>query len=136
MLRRSPIKRAPMRQSYRDTGPDKATVELVRARAAGLCEVCSDGLRGSRGEHWDIHHRRARGMGGTSWPGANRCSNLIMICRFCHNDIESRRAHAEATGRLVPWPLDPAAVAILLNDHWKYLLDDGTASLNPPGGEA
>jgi hypothetical protein len=31
-------------------------------------------------------------------PGDNLASNLLVVCRFCHEDIESRREHALELG--------------------------------------
>jgi hypothetical protein len=126
------MRRSPLKSRYRDTGPSKDTVELVLFRAGFMCEVCSTGLSGIRGVDYHIHHRRPRGIGGSSWPGINRASNLLAVDAFCHRDIESRRSHALETGRLVPSTADPAFVAVLIQDHWKYLREDGTTSADPP----
>jgi 5-methylcytosine-specific restriction enzyme A len=126
------LRRSSLKTRYRDTGPSKDAVELVLFRAGFQCEVCSVGLSGIRGVDYHIHHRRARRMGGSQWEGINLCSNLLALDRFCHQDIESRRAHALETGRLVPSSADPAYVAVLVQDHWKYLRADGSTSLHPP----
>lgn len=57
---------------------------LVVDRCDGICEarlpeVCS----------WlavDIHHIKARSRGGSNNPG-----NLLVVCRECHEAIESKR---------------------------------------------
>lgn len=126
------MRRTPLKTRYRDTGPDKATVEGLLTRCGWMCESCDDALRGNRGEGWHVHHRRPRGSGGSSWPGINLASNLLVLCAFCHGDVESRRAHAVEVGRLVPYASDPGEVAVLVQQHWRYLTDEFTYSLNPP----
>jgi 5-methylcytosine-specific restriction protein A len=124
--------RTPMKRSYRNTGPDRDTVTAVLARASWACECCDDGLHGQRGVDFHIHHRRPRQMGGTRWDGCNLPSNLLALCAFCHADVESRRAHAQDMGRLVPNVLNPADVAVLVAQHWVFLTDDATYSDKPP----
>ncbi len=117
--------RSPMKRRYRDTGPDPDTVELVLKRAGYSCESCDDGLYGKRGQGWHVHHRRPRKMGGTRWDGINLPSNLLVLCAFCHADVESRRQHALDVGRLLLSFEDPPMVRVLVAQHWVYLTDDG-----------
>lgn len=67
------------------------TRALVWARDGGLCLRClAPGT--------NIHHRRARGMGGTSRAAINDPRNLVLLCGSgttgCHGWIESNRAVA------------------------------------------
>lgn len=109
----------------RDTGPDQATVQQVLARSTWGCEVCGDGLYAQRGWDWHIHHRRPRAMGGTKWNGCNLPSNLLVVCKACHEDIESRREVALKYGRLVPQGTDPETVPCMVNARSLYLGNDG-----------
>lgn len=103
----------------RRTGPDRRTVELVTERAGGDCECCGMGAAEQ------IHHRQARGMGGTRAPAANACSNLFFICYNCHSSIESKRMQAMGNGWLVSKFEDPIAKPILYRGTWVLLDDEG-----------
>ena len=96
----------------RNTGPSLAVRELVRSRDGYACARC--GMRD--GEHvlprHQIHHRRPRGMGGTSRDDTNSPANLILLCAECHALIESYRVHAFAAGWLVRQGHDPAMTTL------------------------
>lgn len=95
---------------------------MVSARAHGRCERC-----GALGD--DIHHRRARGMGGSRDPRLNRPGNLVLLCRGCHDWIESRRSWAYGQGWLIPHDsrINPETVPVHTIAHGRVLLaDDGT----------
>jgi 5-methylcytosine-specific restriction protein A len=102
----------------RDTGPALLVRQVVRHRAGGRCERC--GRRGG-----EIHHRRPRGMGGSSDPATNGLANLVLLCRPCHRWVESHRCAARAAGWLVWQGHDPAAVALQLRDRSVLLTDIG-----------
>lgn len=108
------------------TGPSAAVRALVIAREDGCCARC--GLRG--GDHvWpphQIHHRRPRGMGGTSRKDTNSPAALLYLCASCHARTESRRAEALDRGLLVRQTQDPAAVPVLYRSVWVLLRPDGT----------
>jgi 5-methylcytosine-specific restriction protein A len=125
--------RSPMKRTYRNTGPSEETVTRLLERSGRLCESCDIAIGGPRGLYWQVHHRRPRAMGGTRWEGSNLASNLLILCTSCHSDIESRRVHAMAIGRLVSNASDPAVVAVLVAQHWMYLGDDFGYHVNPPG---
>ena len=117
MLRR----RARPRPEPEYTGPDLDTQLRVQARFGGRCARCGrDGVY--------IHHRRARGMGGTKRPEINLPSNLLFLCgtgtTFCHGWIEHNRAEARVNGWLLRSGDDPCKVAVLLWDGRRVLLDD------------
>lgn len=66
----------------RYTGPDQATVELLRQRCYGWCEFPDCGRLAM-----DPHHRRNRGMGGrhgATLTWINDLTNLLAACRH-HN---------------------------------------------------
>ena len=85
------------------TGPDLATRQLVVDRDMRRCVRC-----GEPGQQ--IHHRKPRGMGGTSDPAINSPANLVLLCLACHAYIESHRADAYESGWLVRRWQDPAEV--------------------------
>lgn len=105
----------------RRTGPDLDTRDLVWTRDRFLCVVCQNG-----GEQ--LHHRSARRMGGTTRLEANSPSNLVLLCRPCHADIESRRDHAIAHGWLVPSWGDPAGTSLTWHGKTVRLNPDGTTT--------
>ena len=125
-----------MRRPYRaqapkraNTGPSAATRELVAARAGGRCERCGTPAIGSH----NLHHRSARGRGGTKRDGVNEASNLLYLCGSgttgCHGWVESHRALAYQLGLLVHSWDDPREVRVLvwtfLGNQRYFLTDDG-----------
>lgn len=105
----------------RRTDPSPATVRKVRDRDHGTCIMCwqDEGLH--------THHRRPRGMGGSTWPGINLPSNLITLCPKHHAWVESHREWAIKWGFLVSQHEDPSKVRIKLPRHgWATLTTDGT----------
>ncbi|MCM0619809.1 HNH endonuclease [Nocardioides bruguierae] len=135
----------PTRRTSRSTGPTLETRHLVIARCAGRCERCGRGLR--IGDTWtgdhSIHHRRPRGMGGTTDPTANTPANLLLLCGSgttgCHGWVEANRGEATRLGWLVPRGVDPATVGVA--DIWAardihdlvWLSHDGFYTPTPPG---
>jgi 5-methylcytosine-specific restriction protein A len=104
----------------RYTGPDEKTRLKVVGRAGMRCERCGKGA-----DYWlgaDIHHRKPRRMGGTSDPEINSPSNLVLLCRGCHSEVESRRAQALADGWLVYASGDPSRVPVNLPGFGPTLL--------------
>lgn len=125
------------------TGPSPAVVQQVVTRDAYRCGRCGNPVRGTRGFHWSIHHRQARGMGGSKNNAhINLASNLVVLCGHgtfgCHGDVERNRELAKFFGFIVPRPLLPADVAVHLRSahypdgHEVYLTDDGRYSDTPP----
>lgn len=91
--------------------------EAVWKRDGGMCVWCA---------HWatDIHHRQPRAMGGSTDPAINLPSNLVSLCRLCHDRTESYRSRARAYGLLVSRPLKPSTVRVFLREsRWVYLSD-------------
>lgn len=120
-------------QRHRDTGPTTKVKQLVTDRAAGACEICGkqllDPTYGWAAPH-SFHHRRPRGMGGTTRTDANTPANLLLLCGTgttgCHGLIEANRADALATGALLPQTVDPTTVPVSLATGWAYLTEDGS----------
>lgn len=112
------------------SGPDNSTVDAVLERAGYRCECCGKALGERRGEDFSIHHRRCRGMGGTSWFGANLTSNLLAVCGSgttgCHGWIETHRAEAMASGWLVSRYKDPFTVPVEIEGRLVWLTNSAT----------
>lgn len=111
----------------------------IRKRAGFQCEVCTTQL-GPTGEHMaHIHHRRPRGMGGSTDPMTGHVTNGLLLCPTCHVKIESHRDWALDRGFLVHQGQNPATVPVRLwNSFDVYLLLDGTYGrvVEPQGGDA
>jgi hypothetical protein len=98
--------------------------QLVKARAHGHCEGCGyPGL--------DVHHRQPRGMGGVhgqAVAAAHHVTNLLLLCRLCHDWTEAQPADARVFGFLVAHPTVPATVSAKLwtvnGKGWWFLTDD------------
>ena len=112
----------------RKTGPDKRTVELVRDRAGGICEICG------WAESQQLHHRKARGRGGSRDPLINAPSNLVFICYPCHASVESQRVKAINEGHLISqFNRDTAdCIPVLYRGTWRVLNNEG-GWMNCPG---
>lgn len=110
----------------RDIGPDQATRQLVLDRAGGCCELCGvllhDGYDWTAVAH-SVHHRQARGMGGTALGSANSPANLLMLCGTgttgCHGFITRHPRSAEQEGWIVRHGVDPAAVPVTVRVGWR-----------------
>lgn len=106
--------------SRRRTGPDRATVDLVRARDGDECRRCHR-------EYQQIHHRKPRGMGGTRDPLINSPSNLVCVCQTCHHWIETHRSDALRDGWLVSQWADPQRVPLVIDHLPVWLSPDGSS---------
>jgi 5-methylcytosine-specific restriction protein A len=115
------------------TGFSKPVRDLVHARSGDWCERCGSARA------VQIHHRRPRGMGGSTATDTNTASNALALCVGCHQSIESNRAEAISMGWLVPQSYSPATQVVLRRGEWVLLADDGSvltdlraAADNPP----
>lgn len=111
------------------SGPTRKTLDLVWARDESACFMCHRALARDAGDY-SIHHRRPRGMGGTSDPVADSPVNLLLLCGSgttgCHGAVERNRVRAVANGFIVQQGVDPATVPISYVSAWEiYLTDDG-----------
>lgn len=95
--------------------------ELVYERARGRCERCGGG-----GNAWQYHHRRPRGMGGTSRKDSGGAANALLLHFHCHEWVERNRKEAKEAGFLVDQWHDPREVKVKMWDGWHYLSEDGT----------
>ncbi len=102
------------------------------------CFVCSTPLRWEdRGIGWSAHHRKPRGMGGTSRSEISSISNCLIVCGSgttgCHGRIERNRDVALRAGLLIPRnatteTFAPAAVRVRrLDMTWWLLTESGRA---------
>lgn len=106
-----------------------ATKRLIRDRDGNRCVLCGVWV----GEGGQIHHRRARGMGGSRDPLTSSPANGLTLCggpfngSQCHEHIESHRTWALDHGFLVRQGVDPASVAVVVDVRvgW-WLGHDGT----------
>lgn len=105
------------------------TRHLIQARAQHRCELCGTAIR-TAGQ---IHHRKARGMGGTKNPESKSASNGLYVHLKCHAKIEQNRSIAYDNGWLVHnWDSSEDS-PVLMWDGWKLLNSDGT--LTPVSSE-
>lgn len=107
----------------RNTDPTRKTRAIVLDRDEHRCVVCStsQGLQ--------IHHRRARGMGGTRRPDTNHPQNLVTVCAHHHQWIETHRVWATGHGLLVKQSEDPAAIPVTT---WRgVVLLDAAGAMTP-----
>lgn len=102
------------------------------------CFLCREPLRWEdRGVGWSAHHRKPRGMGGTSDPRTGSISNCLIVCGSgttgCHGRIERNREVALKVGLLIPKnatteSFAPAAVRVRRMDRtWWLLTESGRA---------
>lgn len=125
LARRTPLLTSKeKRTGRRDTGPDRATRELVLSRDGG-CVMCGTGPYGVQ-----IHHRKPRKSGGRAGKReSNSPANLITLCPKDHEWVESRRSEAYDAGLLVREADFPALVPI---QHFLYglvyLQDNGAVA--------
>lgn len=104
-----------------DTGPSPEVRALVHRRSEGVCERCR------RSMATDVHHRRARGSGGSTAPGINAPTNLVDLCRACHEWVEAHFTQAVDTGWKISLTYSPtiARTTVLTQlDGTELLLDD------------
>lgn len=112
--------------------PPKPNWQIIREklliRCEGLCEVSGLPLDP---DTFDAHHRRNKGMGGTSRADRDALSNLIALDPVVHNgcpqSVHARREWSDERGYLVPKHEERAKdFPILLRGvRWVYLTDDG-----------
>jgi 5-methylcytosine-specific restriction protein A len=97
------------RPKRRNTGVPLAVRKEVKARAGMRCERCGKNL--PRGGH--IHHRRAKGMGGSRMPDTHTLPNLAFLCRECHQETHLYVTKAHIGGWIVWSWEDPAQIPVV-----------------------
>lgn len=115
------------------SGFSKDAADKIIERDAGRCAWCGYLVRGVRGIHWSIHHRRPRGKGGSSVTWVDMPANGVVVhghgTQSCHGLIESNRDIAKGNGFLVSINgiQLPSQVPIEHAVHgWVRLDDDGS----------
>ena len=121
-LRKDGVRMRPAGRPDRARPLPEVARQVVKARAAMRCEVCSADTTWT-GSH--VHHRQPRQMGGTRDPEIHSPANLLLLCPGCHSMVESQRALAYTQGWLVKRPTDPASVPVELHDGRRFLTNDG-----------
>jgi 5-methylcytosine-specific restriction enzyme A len=102
------------------TGFPNRVRDIITRRSDGACERC-----GLAAPAYQLHHRRCRGMGGSSRDDTNQPANGFTVCISCHNHIESNREEALFAGWLVRQGHDPATVPVMRRGEWVLLDNDG-----------
>jgi hypothetical protein len=98
-------------------------------RSGGVCEVSGVPLDF---ETFDAHHRRNKGMGGTSRPDTDSLSNLLALDPLVHNggsqSVHGRRGWSEYRGYLIPKnALRASGFPVLIRGRWwVFLLSNGS----------
>lgn len=101
------------------TGFPKQVRDVIVRRSQGICERCA------AAPAVQIHHRRARGMGGSKAADTNVASNGLAVCVSCHQQIEANRADSLKYGWLVRQGQEPAEVPVFRMGTWVQLNSDG-----------
>jgi hypothetical protein len=106
--------------------------ELLWQRCGGRCEVSGKPLDF---ETFDAHHRRNKGMGGTSRSDTDLLSNLLALDPVVHNggsgSVHADRPRSEVLGWLIPKlspyapRMVPACVYSVGGWRWCLLGEDG-----------
>jgi hypothetical protein len=101
--------------------------DALYVRCNGRCEVSGLPLDY---DTFDAHHRRNKGMGGTSRPDTDSMANLLALDPDVHNggsaSVHGRRAWSEDRGYLIPKHVDVVAGRpfVLLGEVWVIPLDE------------
>lgn len=104
---------------------------IVAARSGGVCEI---GDCVAAAVH--MHHRRPRGLGGTSVAWVNKAANCLHTCLDHHAYIENHRTQSMVQGLLISQHRKDAVavdIPVLRRGVSVLLGDDG--SIRPAGGE-
>lgn len=86
-------------------------------RANGACERCL------QVKPLDAHHRKQRSLG-----GLHTCSNIVLVCRRCHDKIhQAMDGEMYDKGWLLRTWQEPHRATIQMPRGWMRLLDSGDA---------
>ncbi|HEY2101520.1 MAG TPA: hypothetical protein VGH72_33990 [Pseudonocardia sp.] len=102
-------------------------------RCSGRCEVTGIPL----GDNWAVHHRRKKGMGGTSLPDVHALYNLMAVTHAAHNlgtmSIHLNPEWSKRLGYLIPaWDDPQLRPLVLLGRRNVWLTADGHYTSEPP----
>lgn len=97
-------------------------------RSGGHCEITGQTLDP---ETFDAHHRRPKGMGGTSKPDKDWLTNLLALTPAIHNggpqSVHGRTTWSRPRGYLLPkdTPWAGMVPVLLLGRRWVMLGEEG-----------
>lgn len=124
------------RRVRRPEGFPKEVREQIKTRSRGVCELCCVERA------VQIHHRRARGAGGTRDAGVNLASNGIHICLHCHNLAEGLSVDHPQRGRVqvprekrVAWGWQVPKLSVDCPEEVPVLTAIGRVQLGVRGGK-
>lgn len=101
-------------------------IKRVVAARDGCCVRC-------RGESVDVHHRKLKGLGGTSDDEvAYGTANLITLCRTCHTYVHGNPTESYKTGYLVHSWDDPELIGVITSRGIFTFSSDGTFEQTGP----
>lgn len=87
------------------TGFTPTVAGQIIVRDLGCCARCGRHVahleRGS-GFGYALHHRRPKGMGGSSEPWINQAANGVLLCEEHHRYVHANPDESYETGFLVP----------------------------------
>lgn len=101
---------------------DAKTRRIIWERAQGHCEITGAPLGPCETGPWECHHRRNKGMGGSSRANVDNPSNLMALTPRIHNggpgSVHAHRPWAQRCGYLLPkhvaepgmWPVQLAGL--------------------------
>jgi hypothetical protein len=144
LVRRTPLREVSAKRAAssgkptrpRDTGPDRATRQLVLERDDWSCFCCGTPIIG---RDYSLQHRDSRGMGGSKNPLKNSPANLITLLGSatteCHGRVEGRHAADNVVGYWLKTGQIPADTPVL---HWRLgpVLLGHDGSVEPVGRAA
>lgn len=102
------------------TGFSRRVREQIVNRAVQACERC-----GLAAPAYQWHHRRPRGMGGSSAEDTNGPHNGLLLCVPCHAEVEANRTDGLRYGWLVRQGARPETVPVLRRGEWVVLDNNG-----------
>lgn len=104
----------------------RETKKAVLLRDSALCLRCGALAN-------DVHHRIARGSGGSANPEISfGMANLTSLCRSCHDHIERHRDESYRLGWLIHRGDDTAEmIPLTYPDRYVWLYDDGSQKVIP-----
>ena len=125
-MRRTPVRRgAPLRRA---AGAVPVEVRRVLAvRSGGVCEIGLVSV--CLGQARDVHHRVRRGAGGrhgAARAASDRLSNLLHVCRSCHEWVHANPAVSRGAGWLLGLGFGvPGLAVVSYRGVWRRLGDEG-----------
>lgn len=126
--------KSPRKPAKRPQGLSKPVRDTVLERDRYRCFRCGRSVLEGM---YSLHHRRPRGMGGSSSPLTNLAANALTLCGTgttgCHGWAESHRRQAIRLGLILPQGIDPSMVPVLHHQDGWLRLDNygGTRRADP-----